>query len=85
MKTVTIIFLVVFVSACNSNYTYKKKGYFRVDLPEKAYQVFNQPGYPYSFEYPVYAQVFRDSTFFEEKAENPWWINRAIRWWPWAG
>lgn len=78
MKTVTLIFLIVFVSACNSNYTYKKKGYFRVDLPEKSYQVFNQPGYPYSFEYPVYAQVFRDSTFFEEKAENPWWINIDI-------
>lgn len=78
MKTVTLIFLIVFVSACNSNYTYKKKGYFRVDLPEKSYQVFNQPGYPYSFEYPAYAQVFRDSTFFEEKAENPWWINIDI-------
>jgi gliding motility-associated lipoprotein GldD len=78
MKTVTIIFLIVFLSACNSNYTYKKKGYFRVDLPEKSYQVFDQPGYPYSFEYPVYAQVFRDSTFFEEKAENPWWINIDI-------
>ena len=78
MKTVTLIFLIVFVSACNSNYTYKKKGYFRVDLPEKSYRVFNQPGYPYSFEYPVYAQVFRDSTFFEEKAENPWWINIDI-------
>lgn len=78
MKSVIIIFSFVLASACNSNYTYKKKGYFRVDLPEKAYQIFNQPGYPYSFEYPVYAQVFRDSTFFEEKAENPWWINIDI-------
>jgi gliding motility-associated lipoprotein GldD len=61
--------------ACNSNYTYKKTGYFRIDFPEKEYQSFDRPGYPYSFEYPVYANVTKDSTFFNEATENPWWIN----------
>ncbi len=61
--------------ACNSNYTYKKKGYFKIEFPEKKYQVFEQPGYPYSFEYPVYSQVVKDSTFFDDTPENPWWIN----------
>jgi gliding motility-associated lipoprotein GldD len=64
--------------ACNTNYTYKKKGYFKIELPEKKYQVFDQPGYPYSFEYPVYARVTRDSTFFDKATENPWWINIDI-------
>ncbi len=64
------------IVSCNSNYTVgKKRGYFRIDLPEKKYQRFDQPGYPYSFEYPVYANVLKDSTFFEDKPENPWWIN----------
>jgi gliding motility-associated lipoprotein GldD len=64
--------------ACNSDYTAgKKKGYFRINFPEKKYQVFNQPGYPYTFEYPVYANVIKDTTFFDDKAGD-WWINIDI-------
>jgi gliding motility-associated lipoprotein GldD len=62
-------------SACNSDYVPKPRGYFKIPLPEHRYQVFNQPGYPYTFEYPVYANVLQDSTFFENKPENPYWIN----------
>lgn len=81
MKTKDFIFLwgaiisILFAVACNSNYTYKNKGYFKISFPEKKYRVFDQPGYPYSFEYPVYANVVKDSTFFNETTENPWWIN----------
>ncbi|HMR90986.1 MAG TPA: hypothetical protein PKC69_01675 [Chitinophagaceae bacterium] len=60
--------------SCNSPYTFKRKGYFHIDFPEKKYQVFDQPGYPYTFEYPVYAQVIKDTTFFDTKAGD-WWIN----------
>jgi gliding motility-associated lipoprotein GldD len=63
------------VSSCNSDYTPKPTGYFKIDFPEKQYQLFNEPGYPYTFEYPVYARVVKDSTFFGETTENPWWIN----------
>lgn len=63
------------VSSCNSDYTPKPKGYFRIDFPKKEYQLFNEPNYPYSFEYPVYARVIKDSSFFGEETENPWWIN----------
>lgn len=61
--------------SCNSVYTPKRRGYFKIDFPTHQYQVFNQPGYPYSFEYPVYANVVRDTSFFEMKPENPYWIN----------
>ena len=63
------------ISSCNSNYTPKPRGYYKINLPEKKYQVFEDAGYPYSFEYPVYAKVVKDSTFFGEATENPWWIN----------
>lgn len=72
-----IFFLPVFFiyTSCNSDYSAgKKKGYFHIDFPEKKYQAFDQPGYPYTFEYPVYAKVIKDSTFFEDKAGD-WWIN----------
>lgn len=64
--------------ACNRPYNVsKKRGYYRIDLPAKSYQVFNQPGYPYRFEYPVYATVVKDSTFFEDRAAD-WWINIEV-------
>ena len=70
-----LILAVVLLMACNSSYTPRPRGYFAIDFPERAYQVFDLPGFPYSFEYPVYAKVVRDSSFFGEATENPWWIN----------
>lgn len=67
--------LATVMPACNSPYTPKPKGYFNIAFPAKQYQLFNEPGYPYSFEYPVYAQVVRDTAFMGEKPENPWWVN----------
>ncbi|MBH2004931.1 MAG: hypothetical protein I8H66_09605 [Sphingobacteriia bacterium] len=61
--------------SCNSPFTPKPTGYFRISFPEKKYRLFEQPGYPYTFEYPVYATITKDSMFFGESAENPWWIN----------
>lgn len=62
-------------AGCNSDYTPKPKGYFKIDFPKKSYQRFDKPGYPYRFEYPVYATVVQDTTFFDEKPENPYWLN----------
>ena len=69
-----ILFIVTLLIACNSPYTPKRKGYFNIEFPEKKYQSFDQPGYPYTFEYPVYANVVKDSVFFRDKAED-YWIN----------
>ena len=76
-KYALLVFFVfaVYLLSCNSPYTYKKKGYFHIDFPEKEYRLFNEPGYPYSFEYPVYSSVIKDTTFFDTKPENDWWIN----------
>lgn len=69
------LFLSLIAFACNSDYTVKPRGYFRIELPKKEYRRFDQPGYPYTFEYPVYGNILQDSLFFDEKAENPYWIN----------
>jgi gliding motility-associated lipoprotein GldD len=68
---VTILCLV----ACNSEPKPRPKGYFNIELPEKKYILFDKPGYPYTFEYPVYGTILQDSTFFDDKPENPYWIN----------
>lgn len=72
---ISLLLIAGIALACNSTYTFKKKGYFKIEFPEKKYQQFDQPGYPYTFEYPVYAFVVKDTAFFEDKPENPWWIN----------
>jgi gliding motility-associated lipoprotein GldD len=67
--------IVLCLQSCNSSYTPKRRGYFRIDFPRHEYQTFDRPGYPYSFEYPVYANVLQDSSFFDKVPENPYWIN----------
>lgn len=70
--------LCAFILSCNSPYTFKKRGYFHIDFPEKKYVLFDKPGYPYTFEYPVYAEVLKDTTFFDDRPENDWWVNIDI-------
>ena len=63
------------LSACNSDFVQKERGYFKIDFPQKQYRLFDRPGFPYRFEYPVYGAIVQDSLFFDEQAENPYWIN----------
>lgn len=72
---IAVLVTCVFLLACNSPYVSKKKGYYRIDFPEHQYTRFDKPGFPYSFEYPVYAEVVQDSTYFDATPENPYWIN----------
>lgn len=79
-KAPAIIFLFLITCAlilvsCNSTYTSKKTGYYKIDFPERKYTVFQKEGFPYTFEYPVYAQVVKDSTYFDQDLQNPYWIN----------
>lgn len=71
----TAVFLSFLCFSCSTDYTPKPRGYYKIDLPVKKYIEFNKPGFPYSFEYPVYGVVSQDSLFFDQKPENPYWIN----------
>jgi gliding motility-associated lipoprotein GldD len=67
--------LLLAVVSCNDDYTIRPKGYFKIDLPKHEYKIFDNQDFPYSFEYPVYGNIVRDTTYFEDKPENPYWIN----------
>ena len=71
----SLFFGVIVIASCNSDYSPKKKGYFKIDFPEHRYQGFNNPSFPYAFEYPVYANIIQDTTFFDHKPENDYWLN----------
>lgn len=77
-KTAGLLLLIVAIasaSSCNSNYTQRPRGYYKIDFPAHRYQVFEKAGYPYRFEYPSYATIGQDSAFFDEQPENPYWLN----------
>jgi gliding motility-associated lipoprotein GldD len=76
-KSIPILLTLFALSAmaCNTPYSPRPKGYFRIDFPEHRYKAYDQPGFPYSFEYPVYGNITRDSSLFDGTADNPYWIN----------
>ena len=67
--------LLVFSTACNSPYVPKVKGYSLLSFPEKKYQLFDTVGYPYAFEYPVYAQIDNKVNYFGDNQQTKNWIN----------
>ena len=69
------VVILFFLFSCNSTYTSKKKGYYNIEFPERKYLVFDEPDVPYSFEYPAYANIVKDSTYFDSTPENPFWRN----------
>jgi gliding motility-associated lipoprotein GldD len=72
----TVGALVVFICSCQDEiFTPKPRGYAKINLPKRAYTTLNEKNFPYSFEYPVYGSIVRDTTFFGDKPENPYWLN----------
>lgn len=73
-----IIFLMLLagiIYSCESHYTPKPRGYFRIDMPEKNYAHFDT-SYPYAFEYPVYAYI--EPSRHAREDEN-YWIDIQFR------
>jgi gliding motility-associated lipoprotein GldD len=70
-----LLLLLAFAACRPDTYVPKPRGYYRVVLPKHAYQTFNEPEFPYTFEYPVYGRIMRDTAFGGQKPENPYWIN----------
>lgn len=52
--------------SCNSEYAPKPKGYNRLDLPERSYQVLPD-SLPYFFEYSKAAQLLKDTSQISDK------------------
>lgn len=75
-KILPVLFLLGTVACRPEQYTPRPRGYARVDTPAKhEYQLFDRPGFPYRFEYPVYGVVSSDSAILAMKPDNPYWMN----------
>jgi gliding motility-associated lipoprotein GldD len=55
---------------CRQNGSPKPRGFFRIDFPDKSYQLYDSVC-PFSFEYPVYGKVVKDM----DKNAEPCFLN----------
>src|ERR1035437_7520633 len=69
-KLILAALITVVLSSCGDSYVPKPRGYYRIDFPQKEYRLFDTT-FPFTFEYPLYAKVVRDSS----KMAEPYWIN----------
>jgi gliding motility-associated lipoprotein GldD len=65
----------LFLVSCNSAYTPKPRGYYKITFPEKGYQHFNNGACPFTFDYPKYGVINRDTIFLDTLPDNPCWFN----------
>src|SRR4030095_5251641 len=63
------------IIGCNSSYTPKPRGYFKITFPERGYQHFDNGQCPFTFDYPTYGVVNRDTVFLDTVPDNPCWFN----------
>ena len=70
-----ILMLALLAISCNSTYTSKKTGYFKIDFPKREYRKFDDPTFPYTFEYPVYATIEKGPSYFDSTNTNSYSIN----------
>ncbi|MFI5134633.1 MAG: gliding motility lipoprotein GldD [Chitinophagales bacterium] len=71
---ITII-IVTMTVGCQQSYTPKPRGYFKIVLPERKYQHFDNGTCPFSFDYPTYGVINRDTVFLDTLPDNSCWFN----------
>lgn len=69
-NTFLILFIIIIFYSCDNDYQPKPRGYFRIQLPEKQYQLFEKENFPYTFLMPTYARVMPPKV-----QDEKYWIN----------
>jgi gliding motility-associated lipoprotein GldD len=78
MNKAILVFAVfcILMSACEQEYTPKQRGYYRITLPTRtAAQVYENADCPFTFEFPSYASLYKDTVFLDTVPDNPCWMN----------
>lgn len=72
-----LVFLIFFLGSCGDAPapTPKPRAFPKVEYPEKAYQQFDEEYCAFTFEYPEYAEVEQDQSFFDEAPPHPCWFD----------
>ncbi len=71
-----VILTCLLLTACEEPaLTPKPRGFPRVIYPEKNYQSFDRDYCSFTFQYPTYATIEQDTTFFGEMPAHPCWFD----------
>jgi len=74
-----LLLLLLLFSGCEEHTPVPKpRAYPRVIYPEKAYEPFDASYCHFTFDMPVYAQIEKDTAFFDEKPKDECWFNLAV-------
>lgn len=70
------VIIITTFTACRENYTPKQSGYFRIDFPKnRTFVTYENTSCPFSFDYPSYGKIQKDSSNAEELNNHPCWFN----------
>jgi gliding motility-associated lipoprotein GldD len=67
--------IIHWLSCSGNEYNPKPRMYPRIIYPEYKYQDFNTTFCPFTFQYPDYWSVEKDTSFFGEKPQHECWFN----------
>ena len=67
--------LFVFYACQEVSYTPKPRAYPKIEYPDRIYKPFDQDYCAFTFQYPAYTQVQKDSLFFDESPLHPCWFD----------
>lgn len=70
----TGLLVLILAFSCQSPSTPRPRGYFRIDLPQKAYQSFSE-GTQFRFDYPEYADIKGYTGIFDQDPDAENWLN----------
>ncbi len=57
------------------SFTPKPRGYPKVTYPDKTYRSFDKDFCAFTFEYPAYARIVKDTNYFEQQPAHPCWFD----------
>jgi gliding motility-associated lipoprotein GldD len=69
-----IAILILFAAACRHTFQPKPRAYFRIELPQHEYKMFDSAGCPFSCKIPVYSVMVPDTM----PGSGKWWMNLAF-------
>jgi gliding motility-associated lipoprotein GldD len=69
--TYYLLLITCFCSCRDDNFTPRPRGFYRIAFPHKEYRTFNSPSCPFTFNYPIYAEVVLDT----DRMSEPCWMN----------
>ncbi len=69
------IFLGIFLACQDVAILPKPRAYPKIVFPERSYTAFDSEHCPFTFEMPSYAEIQKDSLFFEEQTADQCWFD----------